>query len=81
MIVEEFIENRIDIELLTESWLKDTTKDQAWLKQSTFEIQQCNQPGNKKGQNSITTPKNIKANFIESDHTHKMENEIWKTTL
>ena len=47
IIVEEFIKNRIDIGLLTETWLKDTLKDQAWinqsdLKQSTFEIQQHN---------------------------------------
>ena len=55
IIVEEFTENGIDIALLTETWLKtDTPKDQACinqsdLKQSIFEIQQHNQPGNKKG--------------------------------
>ena len=33
IIVEEFIKNRIDIGLLTETWLKDTPKDQAWINQ------------------------------------------------
>ena len=51
IIVEEFIKNRIDIGLLTETWLKDTPKEHAWinqsdLKETIFEIQQHNCPGN-----------------------------------
>ena len=47
MKVNEFIKEKIDIGLLTETWLKDTPKDQAWinqsdLTQSNFIIQQHN---------------------------------------
>ena len=54
IIVEEFIINRIDVGLLTETWLKATPRDQALinqsdLKQSTFKIQH-NWPSNKKGE-------------------------------
>ena len=74
--VKEFIKTRIDIGLCTETWLKDTPKDKAWinqldLKQSNFEIQQHTLPGNKKGGIALIHHKNIKANLIESDHTHK----------
>ena len=31
IIVEKFIKNRIDIGLLTETWLKDTPRNQAWI--------------------------------------------------
>ena len=34
MIVDEFIKAKIDIGLLTETWLKNTTEDQAWVNQS-----------------------------------------------
>ena len=34
MIVNEFIKAKIDIGLLTETWLKDTPEDQAWINQS-----------------------------------------------
>ena len=61
-------------------------KDQAWLnqsdlKQSTFEIQQHNWSGNKKEGKALLHQKNIKANLTVSDHTHTMENAIWKTIL
>ena len=47
MTVDVFIKAKIDIGLLTETWLKDTPEDQAWvnqsdLTQSTFKIQQHN---------------------------------------
>ena len=47
MIVFEFIKAKIDIGLLTETWLKHTPKDQAWvnqsdLTQSNFKQQQHN---------------------------------------
>ena len=34
MIVNEFIEAKIDLGLLTKTWLKDTPEDQAWINQS-----------------------------------------------
>ena len=34
MIVNEFIKEKIDIGLLTETWLKGTPEDQAWIVQS-----------------------------------------------
>ena len=47
MIVDEFIKAKTDIGLLTETWLKDTPEDQAWvnqsdLTQSNFKLQQHN---------------------------------------
>ena len=47
MIVNEFIKAKIDIGLLTETWLKDTPEDQAWINQSdlthsNFILQQHN---------------------------------------
>ena len=44
MIVDEFIKAKIDVGLLTETWLKDTPEDQAWvtwsdLTQSNFKLQ------------------------------------------
>ena len=47
MIVNEFIKTKIDIGLLTETCLKDTPEDQAWIKQSdltqsNFILQQHN---------------------------------------
>ena len=54
MIVNEFIKAKIYIGLLTETWLKDTPEDQAWinqsdLTQSNFILHQHNQQGNRKG--------------------------------
>ena len=50
MIADEFIKAKIDINILTETWLKDTPEDQAWvnqsdLTQSNFKLQQHNQQG------------------------------------
>ena len=47
MIVDKFIKVKTDIGILTETWLKDTTEDQAWvnqsdLTQSNFKLQQHN---------------------------------------
>ena len=47
MIVDEFIKAKIDVGLLTETWLKGTPEDQAWvnqsdLTQSNFKLQQHN---------------------------------------
>ena len=52
MIVDEFIKAKIDIGLLTETWLNDTLEDQARVNQSDltqlkFTLQQHNRQGNR----------------------------------
>ena len=60
MIVNEFIKDKIDIALLTETWLKDTPGDQAWINQSNLTqsniiLQQHNQQGQEQRRRNITT--------------------------
>ena len=87
MIVNEFIKAKRDIDLLTETWLKDTPEDQAWinqsdLTQSNFILQQYNPQGNKKGGGTVFQyDKNIKTTLVESGHTCTTEYILWKTIL
>ena len=87
MIVYEFIKAKIDIGLLTETWLKDTLEDQAWinqsdLTQSNFILQQHNQQGSRKGGGkALPYHKNIMATLVESGHTCITEYALWKTIL
>ena len=76
MLVNEFIKAKIDIGLLTKTWLKDTPEAQAWVNQSdptqsNFKLQQHNWQGNKKGGGiALLYQKNINATLVESGHTH-----------
>ena len=87
MIVNEFIKTKIDIGLLTETWLKDTAKYQAWinqsdLTQSNFILQQHHQQGNRKGQGIVLLyHKNIETTLVKSGHTHTTEYALWKILL
>ena len=87
MIVNEFIKAKIDIDLLTKSWLKDTPEDQAWINQSdliqsNFILQQHNQQGNRKGgEIGLLYHKNIKTTLAESGHTCTIKYALWKTIL
>ena len=75
MIVNEFIKEKIDIGLLTETWLKKTPEDQVWinqsdLTQSNFILQQHNQQGSRKGGGiALRHHKNIETTLVESGHT------------
>ena len=79
MIVNEFIKAKIDIGLLTETWLKDIPEDQAWinqsdLTQSNFILQQHNQQGNRKGGGIVLLyHKNIETTLVESGLTGTTE--------
>ena len=85
MIVNEFIKAKIDIGLLTETCLKDTPEDQAWinksdLTQSNFILQLHNWQGNRKeGGMALLYHNDIKATPIELGHTHITEYTLWKT--
>ena len=87
MIVNEFIKAKIDIGLLTETWLKDTPEDQAWvnqsnLTQSDFILQQHNWQSNRKGGGiGLLYHKNIDATLVEAGHTCTTEYTLWKTIL
>ena len=59
-IVNELNDNNVDIAVITETWLKDTEEDQAWLDQSEFKQGNYNtlvqnRPGNKKGCGIVIT--------------------------
>ena len=87
MIVNEFIKAKIDIGLLAETWLKDTSEDQAWinqsdLTQSNFILQQHNWQGNRKGGGIVPLyHKNIDTTLGESGDTHTTKYALWKTIL
>ena len=54
IIVQELTNNNIEVALITETWTKDTQKDQAWLNQSElhqghYEISTHNRPGETRG--------------------------------
>ena len=71
MIVDKFIKAKIDIGLLTETWLKDTTEDQTWvnqsdLTQSNFKLQQHNQQGDRRGGGiALLYHRSIEATVVE----------------
>ena len=87
MTVNEFIKAKIDIGLLTETWLKDTPKDQAWinqsdLTQSNFILQQHNWQGSRKsGGIALLYNKNIETTLVESGHAHTTEYALWNIIL
>ena len=87
MIVDEFIKTKKDIGLLTETWLKDTLEDQAWvnqsdLTQSNFKLQQHNWQGDRSGGGIVLLyHKNIEATLVESGHMSTAEYALWKTIL
>ena len=80
MIVNKFIKAKIDIGLLTKTWLKDTPEDQAWVNQSDltqphFKLQQHSWQGNIKGGGiMLLYHKYIKARIVESGHIHTQLN-------
>ena len=71
MIVDEFIKAKIDIGLLTETWLKETPEDQAWANQSdlthsNFKLQQHNQQGDRRGGGiALLYHKSFEATLVE----------------
>ena len=87
MTVDMFIKARIDVGLLTETWLKDTPEDQAWvnqsdLTQSNYKLEQHNWQGDRRGGGIVLLyHKNAKATLVELGHMHTTEYALWKTIL
>ena len=87
MIVDEFIKAKIDVGLITETWLKDAPEDQAWVNQSdltqaNFNLQQHNWQGDRRGGGiALLYYKSIKATLVELGHICTTEYAVWKTIL
>ena len=87
LIVNELNDNNVDIVLITETWLKDTEEDQAWLaqsefKQGNFNTPVKNRPGNKKGGGIVIIyRKPYKIIQLKEGHKPTIEFAIWKIVI
>ena len=75
----------IDLAVLTETWLKDTPEDNAWLHQSelmknNYTVKTHNMPSQKKGGGiALVHKKSLNTKQLEQGNTPTMEYVVWKT--
>ena len=85
LLTQEFATNNIDITLITETWLKDTPQDTAWLHQSDlpqagYAISTHNR-STRGGGLALLYKQNMKIKKIEAQHLRTMEYAIWHVSL
>ena len=84
IIIAELGNNKIEIAVLTETWIKSNQQDEAWLSQSEFKqdnynIITYNQLGDKKGGGlAIVFRKDLNVAQLEANNTPTKEYSIWK---
>ena len=71
--------------VLTETWLKDTPEDKAWLHQSelmqnNFTVRTHSRPGQKKGGGiALIHKKSLNVQKLEQGNEPTIEYTVWKT--
>ena len=84
---KELIDNNIDIELITETWLKDTQEDEAWvnqsaLQQNSYKTWLHNRLSDHCGGGLALIHKNhIPIKELRKDNTPTIEYRVWKATI
>ena len=87
LLFQELSNNSIDIGLITETWLKDTQEDEAWviqsaLQQNSYKTLLHNRPGDHHGGALAPIHKNhIPTKELEKGNTLTIEYAVWKATV
>ena len=87
LLFQELTDNNIDIGLITETWLKDTQEDEAWvnqpaLQQNSYKTWLHNRPGDHHGGGLALIHKNhIPIKGLRKGNTPTIEYGVWKATI
>ena len=87
LLFQELADNDIDIGLITETWLKDTQGDEAWvnqlaLQQNSYKTWLHNKPGNHHGGGLALIHKtHIPIKELKKGNTLTIEYGVWKATV
>ena len=85
-LLQELIDNNIDIGLITETWLKDTQEDEAWINQSALQQNSYNtwlhnRPNDQRGGGlALIHKKHIPIKELKKGNTPTIEYGVWKAT-
>ena len=76
-------DHKIDITIVTETWLQDTDEDTIWVEGSQFnkeglQIHTCNQQNKKGGGIAIITSLSFKINQINTTNFNSFEHAVWQ---
>ena len=85
-LFQELTDNNIDIGLITETWLKDTQEDEAWVNQSaqqqnSYKTWLHNRPGDHCGGGLALIHKNHIPIELRKGNTPTIEYGVWKATI
>ena len=87
LLFQELTDNNIDVGLITETWLKDTQEDEAWvnqsaLQQNSYKTWLHNRPNDQHGGGlALIHKKHIPIKEIRKGSTPTIEYGIWKATV
>ena len=87
LLFQELTNNNIDIGLITETWLKDTQEDEAWvnqsaLQQNSYKTLLHNRPNDQCGGGLVLIHKNhIPIKELRKGNTPTIEYGVWKATI
>ena len=87
LLFQELTDNNIDIGLITETWLKDTQEDEAWvnqsaLQQNSYKTWLHNRPNDQHGGGLALIHKNhIPIKELRKGNTPTIEYGVWKATV
>ena len=87
IISQELNDHKIDIAVITETWLKDTAEDEAWTNQSeltqgNYKVKVHNRPGPQKGGGiALIHRSHYPVKELEKGNTITIEYAVWKTEI
>ena len=87
IISQELNDHKIDITVITETWLKDTPEDKVWTKQSeliqgNYKVKLHNRLGPQKGGGIALINKNqYSVQELEKGNTTTIEYAVWKVKI
>ena len=87
ILCQELNDHKIDITVISETWLKDTPEDEAWTNQSeliqgNYKIKVHNGPGPKKGEGIVLIHKShYPVQELEKGNTITIEYAVWKIEI
>ena len=86
-LFQELTDNNIDIGLITETWLKDTQEDEAWVNQSALQQNSYNtwlhnRPNDQHGGGlALIHKKHIPIKELRKGNTPTIEYGVWRATV
>ena len=87
LLFQELTDNNINIGLITETWLKDTQEDEAWVNQSALQLNSYktwlhNRPNDQCGGGlALIHKKHIPIKELRKGNTSTIEYGVWKATV